>query len=397
MKKKEVMQADKKYHMNVYGDRIPVVAKKGQGVYLYDKDGTEYLDFTAGIAVNALGYNHPQVTKAIQKQAENILHASNLYYFEIQSKLSKLLVENSCANKVFFANSGAEANEGAIKLARKYFTKQSKDKYKIIATKDSFHGRTLATLAATGQEKYQKPFTPLPQGFDFAPYNDLEAVKDLIDEKTAAIIVEPIQGEGGVNPATKEYLQGLRELCDQKEILLIFDEVQTGVGRTGSLFAYQEYGVKPDIFTLAKALGNGMPISSILACGDVAEAFEPGDHASTFGGNPLACRAAYATLKIILEENIIDQVKEVANYFQTELAKLEDKYAIIKDVRGKGLMIGVELRVSVKQIIKQVREENILILNAGENVLRFLPPLIINKDHVTKLIETLDQILSELD
>ncbi|GAB6098799.1 acetylornithine transaminase [Halanaerocella petrolearia] len=398
MKKEEVVQADKEYYMDVYGDRIPLVAKRGQGVYLYDEDGTEYLDFAAGIAVNALGHNHPQVTEAIKDQAENLLHASNLYYFEIQTKLSKLLVENSCADKVFYGNSGAEANEGAIKLARKYFKKQGNNKYKVIAANQSFHGRTLATLAATGQEKYQKPFTPLPKGFEFVPYNDLTAVKEAVDGKTAAIMVEPIQGEGGVNPANKEYLAGLRELCDQQDILLIFDEVQTGIGRTGELFAYQNYGVEPDIFTSAKALGNGVPISAILAKGEVANAFEPGDHASTFGGNPLACRAAYATLEKILEPEFLTQAQKVGDYFKEELLKLNDKYQFVEEVRGKGLMLGVTLTSDVvaKDVMQQAFNKQILILTAGQNTLRFLPPLIINQEHVTKVVKNLDQILKEL-
>ncbi|GAB6137564.1 acetylornithine/succinylornithine family transaminase [Halanaerobaculum tunisiense] len=397
MQQEEVIRAEKKYHMNVYGDRIPIVVDKGAGVYLYDQAGEQYLDFAAGIAVNALGHNHPRVTQAIKEQAENVLHTSNLYYSEIQSKLAELLVANSCADKVFFANSGAEANEGAIKLAKKYFTQQDKDKYQIIAAQNSFHGRTLATLAATGQEKYQKPFTPLPKGFEFVPYNDLEAIKRAVTDKTAAIMVEPIQGEGGVNPADKKYLQGLQKLCNQQNILLIFDEVQTGIGRTGSLFAYEEYGVQPDIFTLAKALGNGVPISAVLAKGEVADAFEPGDHASTFGGNPLACRAAYTTLKTILEEEILDQVEQVGAYFKDKLLGLKDKYSVITDVRGTGLMLGVELEVAVKQVIDQMREENILILNAGQKVLRFLPPLIIKQEHVIEVIEILDQILADLE
>ncbi|MBM7558000.1 aspartate aminotransferase family protein [Halanaerobacter jeridensis] len=396
MNTEEIVAADKEYFMNVFGERT-MVAEKGEGVYLYDNEGNKYLDFSAGIAVNALGHNHPRVTEAIQDQAENLLHASNIYYFEIQAKLSQLLVENTCADKVFYANSGAEANEGALKLARKYFKKQEEDKYEIIATSESFHGRTLATLAATGQEKYQKPFTPLPQGFSFVPYNDLEAVKAEITEQTAAIMVEPIQGEGGVNPASQEYLQGLRDLCDEHNILLILDEVQTGIGRTGTLFAYQQYNIEPDIFTSAKALGNGVPVSALLARGDVAEAFEPGDHASTFGGNPLACRAAYATLSTILDEDIIPHAQNVGSYFKDELNKLEEKYDVIIDVKGQGLMLGVEVDTDPQMIRDKMLEKGVLILKAGKNVLRFVPPLIIKNEHVDEVIKKLDQVFATLN
>ncbi|MGM0370149.1 MAG: aspartate aminotransferase family protein [Bacillota bacterium] len=395
MNKEEIIAADQKYFMNVFGDRT-MVAEKGEGVYLYDDRGTKYLDFSAGIAVNALGHNHPRVTAAIKDQAENLLHASNLYYFEIQSKLSELLVENTCADKVFYANSGAEANEGAFKLARKYFKKQNKNKYQIIATSKSFHGRTLATLAATGQEKYQKPFRPLPEGFSFVPYNDLAAIKEEITDETAAIVVEPIQGEGGVNPASVDYLQGLRDLCDKHDILLIFDEVQTGIGRTGKIFAYQNYNVEPDIFTSAKALGNGVPVSALLARGDVSDAFEPGDHASTFGGNPLACRAAHATLKTILEEDIISNVQRVGSYFKEKLLNLQERHDLILEVKGQGLMLGVEVDLDPQLIRDKMFENDILILKAGKNVLRFVPPLIIEESHVDQVIDKLDQVISDL-
>ncbi|WP_408954468.1 aspartate aminotransferase family protein [Natroniella sp. ANB-PHB2] len=395
MLKEEVIQMDQDYFMNVFGKRFPIVLEKGEGVYLYDNEGIEYLDFAAGIAVNALGYKHPQVTEALKEQVDKLLHASNLYYFEIQAKLSKLLVDSSCGDKVFYGNSGAEANEGAIKLARKYFKEQGQEKYEVITAKESFHGRTLSTIAATGQTKYQKDFTPLPKGFKHASYNDLAAAKEAITEQTAAIMVEPIQGEGGVNPAQKEYLQGLRELCDQAGILLIFDEIQTGVGRTGELFAYQAYGVEPDIFTLAKALGNGMPVSAFLAKEQVAQAFKPGDHASTFGGNPLACQAAYTTLQVILEDNILDDVKEVGAYFREQLEQLVEQYSSVIEVRGKGLMIGLELNIDAKEVVRKLLDQGVLALTAGKKVLRFLPPLIITTRDVDQLIEELDQILVE--
>ncbi|MCK8827479.1 aspartate aminotransferase family protein [Natroniella acetigena] len=395
MLKEEVIQTDQDYFMNVFGKRFPIVLERGEGVCLYDNEGVEYLDFAAGIAVNALGYKHPQVTEALKEQVEKLLHASNLYYFEIQAKLSKLLVENSCGDKVFYGNSGAEANEGAIKLARKYFKEQGQEKYEVITAKESFHGRTLSTLAATGQTKYQKAFTPLPKGFKHVSYNDLNAAQKAITKQTAAIMVEPIQGEGGVNPAQKEYLQGLRELCDQAGILLIFDEIQTGIGRTGDLFAYQTYGVEPDIVTLAKALGNGMPISAFLAKDRVADAFKPGDHASTFGGNPLACRAAYATLQVILEDGFLKKVKEVGAYFRERLEQLAVQYDSVVEVRGKGLMIGVELKISAKEVVGKLLDGGVLALTAGENVLRFLPPLIITTEDVDQLVKSLDRILAE--
>ncbi|WP_027340670.1 aspartate aminotransferase family protein [Halonatronum saccharophilum] len=396
MNKSEILQADKNYFMNVFGERFPVVIEKGEGVYLYDNEGNEYLDFVAGIAVNALGYNYPEFTEGIKEQVEKVLHASNLYYFEIQAKLSKILIENSCADKVFYSNSGAEANEGAIKLAKKYFKEKGKDRWEIITAKKSFHGRTLTTVAATGQPKYQKPYQPIPGGFVHVEYNNLEAVREAITDNTAAIMVEPIQGEGGVHPADKGYLKGLREICDREGILLIFDEIQTGIGRTGSLFAYQEYGVEPDILSLAKALGNGMPIGAFLAKDEVAKAFNPGDHGSTFGGNPLACQAAYLTLKIILENNLLEDVKEMSTYMQKRLVELKDKYSFIKELRGMGLILGLELEVEGIDIVKKALGEGLLVLTAGKKVLRFLPPLIINKDNVDKAIKILDKVFAEI-
>ncbi|TDX48043.1 aspartate aminotransferase family protein [Orenia marismortui] len=397
MEKSEVIQADQDYFMNVFGARFPIVVEKGEGVYLYDQQGNKYLDFTAGIAVNALGYNYPEFTEALKEQVEKLLHASNLYYFEIQAKLSKLLINNSCADKVFYGNSGAEANEGAIKLAKKYFKAKGENRYEIITTINSFHGRTLTTLAATGQNKYQKPFEPIPTGFKHVDYNNLDMIKEAITEQTAAIMVEPIQGEGGVNPATKKYLQGLREICDKEGIILIFDEIQTGIGRTGSLFAYEEYGVEPDIFTIAKALGNGVPVSAFLAKEEVASAFEPGDHGSTFGGNPLACRAAYTTLKVILEQGLLDHTKEIGEYFKQKLLELTDKYKFIKELRGMGLMLGLELDIEVKEIVMKLLRKGILVLSAGKNTLRFLPPLIISKKHVDQVIEVLDEVFATIN
>jgi len=397
MDKQEIIQADQDYFMNVFGPRFPMVLEKGEGVYLYDNEGKKYLDFTAGIAVNALGYNYPEFSEALKEQVSKLIHASNLYYYEIQAKLSKLLIDNCYADKVFYSNSGAEANEGAIKLAKKYFKEKDEERYEIITAKNSFHGRTLKTLAATGQEKYHKPYTPIPQGFKYVPYNDLAAIKEAVDDKTAAIMLELIQGEGGVNPATQEYIKGVRELCDQEGILLIFDEIQTGIGRTGSLFAYQDYGVEPDILTLAKALGNGVPIGAFLAKDEVAQAFKPGDHGSTFGGNPLACQAAYTTLNIILNQGVLDNVKEVGTYFYNRLLDLKDKYDFIKELRGMGLILGLELEMEAKEIVTKVIENGILVLTAGKNVLRFLPPLVISTEDVDQVIGVLEKVFSQIN
>ncbi len=395
MKKTTVVQHDKDYFMNVFGDRFPVVVDKGEGVYLYDNDGQEYLDFGAGIAVNVLGYNYPEITAGLKEQIEKVMHASNLYYYEIQAKASKLLVENSCCDKVFFGNSGAEANEGAIKLARKYFKAQGEDKYEVITMNNSFHGRTLATLAATGQKKYHKPFEPVPEGFKSVEYNDLAAVEDAVTDQTAAIMVELVQGEGGVNPIDFDFLHSLRQLCDEQGLLLIFDEIQTGIGRTGELFAYQNYDVKPDIFTLAKGLGNGVPVSAFLAKAEIADSFDIGDHGSTFGGNPLACKAVYLTLQSILKDNILADVKQVSSYLEEELNKLAKEYDIIKEVRGLGLMLGIELSVSASDILHEFLDRGIMVLTAGDNILRLLPPLIITKRDVDKFITIFKEILAE--
>src|SRR5690554_2686380 len=301
----QVMEIDKKYFMPVYGGRYPLLVDYGKGIIIYDKDGKEYYDFLAGVGVNSLGHGHPVYIKALKEQIEKVVHCSNFYYTEVQAKLENKLAVNSCCDKSFFANSGAEANEGAIKLARKYFKAKGEDRYEIITAERSFHGRTLTTVTATGQEKYKKPFKPLPPGFKTVPFNDLVAMEEAITDKTAAIMLEPVRGEGGVYPASREYLEGIRKLCDEHGILLIFDEVQTGIGRTGNLFAYQEYGVEPDILTLAKGLGGGVPIGAFLARAEVADTFEPGDHGTTFGGNPLACRAAVTVLDIILEDGFL--------------------------------------------------------------------------------------------
>lgn len=397
MKLNEIIDFDKKYFMNTFGDRIPVCFDYGKGINLWDIDGKKYYDFFAGIAVSAVGHSHPKLVNAIKTQAEKLIHCSNLYYVESQAKLAKLLVENSCADKVFFANSGAEANEGAIKLARIYFKKKGmEEKFEIITLANSFHGRTLATIAATGQNKYQKPYSPLTPSFLSVPINDLPALENAINDSTCAVMIEPIQGESGVNLTTSEYLKGVRKLCDEKGILLIFDEVQSGLGRTGKLFSYQHFDVEPDIFTLAKALGGGFPIGALCAKEHVAKAFEPGDHGSTFGGNPLACSAALASLEIILEENLVENSEKMGEYFIEKLSELSNKYDFIKEVRGKGLMIAVEFSIEKAAEIKNKCFDNgYLIGNVGNNIIRILPPLIISKEDIDKMVSMLDNILSK--
>lgn len=396
MKLNEIMEMDSKYYMNTFGARTPVCFEYGKGMKLYDNEGHEYYDFLGGIAVNALGYGHPALVEAIKSQAEKLIHCSSLYYIEAQAKLAKLLADHSCSNRVFFANSGAEANEGAIKLARIYFKKNGMpDKYGIITLKKSFHGRTLTTVAATGQEKYQKPYAPLIPGFKHVPLNDFESLKAAIGDETCAIMMEPVQGESGVNPADAEYVKAVRKLCDEKDLLLIFDEIQTGIGRTGKLFGYQHYGVEPDIFTLAKALAGGIPIGALCAKEHVAAAFEPGDHGSTFGGNPLACAAGLAVMQTILESNLAANAEETGNYLQDRLKKLSEKYSIISEIRGLGLMIGIQLSEDKAQEIKnKLFEKGFLVGNVGSNVIRLLPPFIITKEDVNIFITAFEDIIA---
>jgi len=369
---------------------------RGEGARLWDAEGREYLDFVAGIAVNSLGHCHPAVVQAVQEQVARLIHVSNLYYIESQAQLAEILVENSCADRAFFCNSGAEANEGAIKLARKWAKKQhGTDKYEIITAENSFHGRTLAAITATGQPKYQKGFEPLPQGFKYVPFNDLEALAATIGEHTCAIMLEPVQGESGVRPATVEYLSGVRELCDKHGLVLIFDEVQCGLGRTGKFLAYQHYGVEPDIFTLAKALGGGFPIGAMLAKELVAEVFAPGDHAATFGGNPLACAAGIAAMQTTLQGGILENCNQVGAYFKEKLLELAGKYSLIKEVRGFGLMLGLELSVPGGDIVNSCRERGLLINCANNTVLRFVPPLTITNVDVDQAVLILDGVLQE--
>lgn len=390
MKLNEIKELDKKHFMNTFGERTPVCFEKGEGMYLYTNENEKYLDMFAGIAVNALGYNHKGFTEALTEQVGKLLHTSSLYYIESQALLAKKLTDISCADKVYFANSGAEANEAAIKLAKIYFYKKGVEKYEVISLKSSFHGRTLATVAATGQEKYQKPYYPLIPGFKQVEINNLEALKAAITDKTCAILLEPVQGESGVHPVEDAYIKEVRRICDEKEIILIFDEIQTGIGRCGEMFCYETLGVEPDVFTLAKALGNGVPIGAVCAKDFVAKGFEPGDHGGTFGGNPLATRAGLAVLEAIEKENLVNNSKVMGDYIAEQIeAKLSDK---VKEVRHKGLMIGIELFVPAGEVRGKLFEKKILVGAVG-NTLRVLPPLIITKSEADIFINALEEIL----
>lgn len=394
----EVKQLDKKYYMNTFGERANVCFEKGEGMKLYADDGRVFYDFLGGIAVSALGHHHPILTKALHEQVDKVLHTSSLYYIENQAKLAQKLVECSCADRVFFANSGAEANEGAFKLAKIYFYKQGMDKYEIISLDKSFHGRTLATVAATGQEKYQKPYRPLTPGFIQVKPNDFDAVKNAVTDKTAAIMIELIQGESGVHPMDIEYVKSLRKLCDEKNILLIFDEVQTGMGRTGYMFAHQMYGVEPDVFTLAKALGGGVPIGAVCAKEKFASAFEPGDHGTTFGGNPLATAAGCAVFDAFEQENILENVKNMSAYFTEKLDALSKKHGgKIKDVRAAGLLIGIEFDAeNGKKIFSAMFDKGFLTSLCGGVTMRIAPPLIIKKEDIDAFVCALDEVLAEI-
>ncbi|BCB95646.1 acetylornithine aminotransferase [Dissulfurispira thermophila] len=386
-----------RYLMNTYS-RQPLVLRKGRGIKVWSADGKEYLDFVGGIAVNVLGHCHPKVVVAIQKQAQRLLHVSNLYHIEPQIKLAKLLCTHSFADKVFFCNSGAEANEAAIKLSRKYAKEHFDEKrFEIITALNSFHGRTLATVTATGQEKFQKGFEPLVPGFKYVPFNDINALRSAINKNTCAIMLEPIQGEGGVKVPSDDYFKEVREICNENGLLLILDEVQTGMGRTGKLFAYEHYGITPDIMTLAKGLGGGVPIGAMLATEKVAASFQPGNHASTFGGNPLVSAAAIATLETILEDGfILDNCNRMGAYFIKRLLELKDYYPEkIVDIRGKGLIIAVELTGDGSPIVKACLEKGVLINCTSGNVLRFTPPLIVEKKDIDHLIDVLEEVLSK--
>lgn len=391
----EIKALDKENFLGVFGERLPVCFVRGEGCTLYDQDGKAYTDLFAGIAVNALGYNHPAVTGALVAQAQSgILHTSNLYYVQPQAELAALLCENTFADRVFFGNSGAEANEGAMKLARKYFYAHGSKRYKIISADHSFHGRTLATVAATGHDYYQAPYRPLlPQGLSQVPYNDIDALKAAIDDETAAILLEPIQGEGGVTPADPKYLKAVRALCDENDMLLIFDEVQTGVHRTGSLYCYQQYGVVPDIMTSAKGLGCGVAIGAVLASDKVASAISIGDHGSTFGGNTLACAVALSAMRYMLAHDFSAMAKEKGAYLMGALKAIDsDK---IVEVRGMGMLIGVQLADScaASGIVRKLLERGFVAGTASGNVLRIAPPLIIEKEQMDAFTAALTDAL----
>ncbi|MCL2337621.1 MAG: acetylornithine transaminase [Firmicutes bacterium] len=393
MNTKEIMALSDQYVMHTYG-RIGLALVQGQGAELRDAEGKTYLDFVGGLAVNSLGHCHPAVVRAIRDQAETLMHVSNLYYTEPQAKLAELLVQNSCCQRVFFCNSGAEANEAAIKLTRKYAKKfGGPEKYEIITAEKSFHGRTLAAITATGQTKYQQGFEPLPQGFKYVPFNDLAALQKAVGPHTCAVLLEPVQGEGGVIPAERDYLAGVRELCDQQGLLLIFDEVQCGLGRIGKFMAYQHYGVEPDLITLAKALAGGFPMGAMLAKQAVADVFAPGDHAATFGGNPLACAAALAAMGVMLQEAVPENCAQVGAYLKEQLLVLQQKYSFIREVRGLGLLLGMELAVEGAPYVRRCQERGLLINCAAGNVLRLLPPLIITKEEADRAVAILDAAL----
>ena len=388
MNTKEIIKAEEDYFVNTF-TRQPIVLDHGKGLKVVDIEGKEYLDFFAGIAVNALGHDHPRLVEAIRKQAEKLIHISSLYYNEPAIEFAKQLVDLTCFDKIFYSNSGAESNEGALKLAIKYTGKSE-----VISTTHSFHGRTLLTVTATGQPKYKEPYLKnLPQGFKEVPYNDIEAIKEAITDETAAIIVEPIQGEGGINIPDPDYLPEIEKLCKENGIVFIVDEVQTGFGRCGKLFAHEIFGVKPDIMTVAKGIGGGVPMGAFLATDELASGFEPGDHGTTFGGGPLVCAAAKATLDSLIDENLIDNCVEMGEYLKEQLKGLKDKHDIIKEVRGYGLLIGVELTKDGGEYVDKMREKGFLINCTAGNVLRFAPPLIVTKEEIDQLIETLDETL----
>ncbi len=394
MNNRQIVKLTERYVANTYA-RYPIALVRGKGARVWDADGKEYLDFVGGIAVNALGHGHPAVARAIRQQAAKLLHVSNLYHIAPQSELARELCRRSFAERVFFCNSGAEANEAAIKLTRRYGAEWLGGKYEILSTYNSFHGRTLATLTATGQEKVRAGYDPLPTGFRQVPYGDLKAMEAAIDEeKTAAILVEPIQGEGGVVVPDKSYLQGLRELCDQKGLLLIFDEVQVGMGRTGKLFAYEHFGVEPDIMTLAKALGGGLPLGAMLAKEKVARSFVPGAHASTFGGNPLACNVGLAVLKTLIQGGVLKNCVKMGKVLVQALLGMKKRFSSIRDVRGKGLIVGMELDIDGTKIVEECMKAGLLINCTAHKVLRFIPPLIIGEKEIERGLGILEKVLS---
>lgn len=389
----EIFAKDKSDYLPVFA-RYNIVLDHGDGPYVYDTKGKKYIDFLAGIAVNVVGHNYKPLVDAVSQQASKMIHCSNLYYTEVQVEAAEKLKKLSGMDKVFFGNSGAEANEGAIKLARKYATNIDPEKIQIISALHSFHGRTLATLTATGQDHYHHGFGPLPAGFDYVPYNDIQALEAKMSDKTCAVMLEAIQGEGGVHVPDPDYLPKVRALCDKYNAVLIFDEVQCGMGRTGTFFGCQQFGVKPDIVTLAKGLAGGVPIGAFMATDKVASAFHAGDHGSTFGGNPLACAAACVVLDALIDGNLMENAKEIGAYLQSKFEEYKAKYPkLIKEVRGRGLILGMELTRPGREIANECLDYGAIINCTAGNVLRFVPPLNITKAHVDELISVLDKVL----
>lgn len=395
----QIVDKDRQAYLPVF-NRYNLVVERGEGPYVFSVDGEKYIDFLGGIAVNVLGHNYKPLVEAIARQAAKVIHISNLYYTRPQADAAAKLVKLSGLDRAFFANSGAEANEGAIKIARKYAHSIDPDKSQIITALDSFHGRTLATLTATGQPKYHKGFEPLPAGFDYVPYNNIDALERLMSDKTCAVMLETIQGEGGVYPPKDDYLKRVRELCDRHGALLILDEIQAGIGRSGKFFAYENYGIKPDIVTLAKGLAGGVPIGAFISTEEVAKALKPGDHGTTFGGNPLACAAANVVLDTVPEPKFLAHVVEIGAYLKRRLIELQKKYpALITEVRGKGLILGAELSGANKktgsEIVADCMNRGAIINCTAGKVLRFIPPLIIEKAHVDEVIDVVDAVLAQ--
>ena len=396
MNTKQIIEEAESNLIHTY-NRYQIVLDKGDGVRLYDTDGKEYLDFGSGIAVFALGYNNKEYNDALKAQIDKLIHTSNYFYNEPAAKAAKALTSASGMDRVFFTNSGTEAVEGAIKLAKKYaYLKDGSTDHEIIAMEHSFHGRSMGALAVTGNKHYQEAFGPMIPGIRFAQFNNLASVKELVNDKTCAIIFETIQGEGGVYPAKKEFIEGVRKLCDEKGILLILDEIQCGMGRSGSMFAFQQYGVKPDIVTSAKALGCGVPIGAFMATEQVAKALVPGDHGTTYGGNPLACAAAVELFRLFDKLNVTDNVKNVGKYLETQLKSLVEKYDIVKAQRGIGLIQGIELTVNPKDVIAKCLDNGLILFSAGTNVIRFVPPLVITRDDVDLMMVRLKKALDEV-
>ncbi|MBE0478388.1 aspartate aminotransferase family protein [Candidatus Aerophobetes bacterium] len=386
------MQEFSKYLMPTYS-RIPIVIDRGEGTRVWDREGKSYLDFISGIGVMAAGYSHPDICKVIKEECHRLIHCSNLYHVEAQVELAKKLCQLSFADKAFFCNSGAEANETAIKLARKFG--YEKGAYEIVAMENSFHGRTLATIGLTGEEKYRKHFAPFPPGFKFTSFNNLNELEKNITPRTCAVIMEPIQGEGGICEATPSFIEGVRNICTEKEILLIFDEVQCGLGRTGKWFAYEHYNVEPDVMTLAKPLAAGLPIGACLAKKNIADIFSPGDHASTFGGGHLVCSVALKFLEIMEKQDLVGEVEKRGIYFKEKLHLLKEKFSFVREIRGKGLMLGLELDFEGKPVVDIAREKGLLINVTRGKTVRFLPPYIVSEGDIDEATSILKDALKD--